>query len=330
MNILDLSIVIVNWNTEELLIQCIDSVIKHTKSINYEIVVVDNGSEDGSVKSVKERYPEAVLVENEYNAGFTKACNQGFEESKGEYILMLNSDTIIADDALGKMVLFARQQSSAGIIGCKIKYPDGRFQSSCFRYPDILGFIFSALYLPQMFPRSSFCNRERYGMEEWYEMKEVDCVMGSCFMVKKEWMAELEYLDESYFMYCEETDFCKKMKEFGKKTLFYPDVSITHVHKGSQKNWDGIAWSHYAVNRGKLLFLYKWRSPFTAYLANLILVISVLPRFFTWLLMDIVDSIKNDKNLKIKRLKKFYTYFFNFKALFLPSLMTKPWTGPNG
>jgi len=324
---LDLSIVIINWNTCNLLKDCINSISEETEGVSYEIIVVDNGSSDHSVEMVKENYSLVKIIANEANAGFTKANNQGFRISTGRFVLMLNSDTVIKDNALKKMLIFADENVSAGIVGCKLRYPNGDFQNSCFRFPDLSSIFLSGTFLPKLFPKNRILNKERYGMCEWSSVHSVDCVMGSCLLIRREVLAAVDYLDENYFMYCEETDLCMKVKRIGFKVLYYPDTYIIHIYGGSQKNWAGLAWSYNAINRGVLLFLTKWHPVFVAPIVNVMLLLFSVPRLFLWGGLDIIDSIKEKREFTSQRLLKFYTYSFHAKALFNITKFKEPWGG---
>jgi GT2 family glycosyltransferase len=324
---LDLSIVIVNWNTTTLLEACLNSIVEQTKKFSYEIIVVDNGSADKSVEMVKQKFPHVKLIANKDNLGFTKANNQGFKIATGTYVLMLNSDTVVKSESLDKMMVFTQQRTDAGIVGCKLRYPNGDFQNSCFRFPDLISIFLIGTFLPMLFPKNKLLNRDRYGMREWDTIHAVDCVMGSCILIKNELLQKVNCLDESYFMFCEETDLCMKVKKQGLKVLYYPEAYIIHVGGGSSKNWAGTAWSYNAVNRGVLFFLAKWHSASTAWLANLIILVFSIPRFFLWGSLDIVDSVREKKKFTAKRLLKFYTYTYNLKALFNPNKFREAWGG---
>lgn len=319
------SVAIVNWNTKDLLEACLESIFRETTAFPIEVIVADNDSRDGSCEMVKEKFKQVILIENKANVGFAKGTNQGFEIARGEYVLMLNSDTVILDRAIEKTVAFADAHPEAGGIGCRMTYPDGRFQSSCFRIPNVYGIIAESIYLSQVFKNSYLFNWNRYGNGDrhWSGYREVDCVMGSFILVRGSILKEVGFLDEDYFMYGEETDFCHRIKASGKKIYYYSDANIIHVHGGSQKSWADLAWSYGATNRGVLYFLYKWKRV-SACIGNFVIAVMMLPRIAIWALLDFRDSLKAGVFEK-KRILKGANFWFHLRAVFQPSAMHEKW-----
>ena len=150
---LDVSIIIVAWNVRQLLHDCLKSVYDQTESIDFEVIYVDNASEDGSVEMVTEKFPKVKIIENRENKGFIKANNQGIEISKGKYVLLLNSDTIILDDAIAKTFKFAEEHPEAALVGCRVLNPDKTLQRTCALYHSLLNMFLSATYLYKIFPK---------------------------------------------------------------------------------------------------------------------------------------------------------------------------------
>lgn len=152
----NVSVVIVNWNTKELLFDCLISIYEQTHDIEYEIIVVDNGSNDGSAAIVKAEFPRVILIENSENRGFAAANNQGMAIAKGRYVLLLNSDTVILDNAIGRTISFADAYPEAAVVGCRVLNPDKTLQPTCFMFPSLLNMILSSSYLYKLFPKSTF------------------------------------------------------------------------------------------------------------------------------------------------------------------------------
>ena len=312
------SLVIVNWNTKDLLDACLKSVYEQTNNQLIEIIIIDNDSSDDSCDMVKVKYPDVILIENDGNSGFSAANNQGFEIARGKYVLMLNSDTVILDNAIGKVLDYAEQNQDVAVLGCKLYYPDMRFQSSCFRFPNIASVFFSATYLSQLFKKSVFFNQDRYGECEWFSEKDVDCVMGSFFFMRKSVLEKVGYLDTNYFMYGEEADLCYRIKRAGWKIRFYPNARIIHVYKGSQKGPESVAWSYIAGICSILLFIAKNKSLIAAYFCNILMLIMLLPRTIIWGGNDLLYSIQNGTCVKRSLLKaKIFRHHFN--VLFKPT-----------
>jgi GT2 family glycosyltransferase len=319
------SIAIVNWNTKDLLENCLSSVFSETGSIPIEVIVADNGSKDGSCEMVKEKFGQVKLIENNANLGFAKANNQCFEISRGEYVLMLNSDTVILDRAIEKTVAFADSYKEGAAFGCRLLYPDGRFQNSCFRTPSILGLILTSLRISQVFKNNYYLNWDRYGCHDqgWSTPTEVECVMGSFILLRNSVLKQVGYLDTDFFMYAEESDLCYRIYNNGYKVIYYPDAIIFHVHGGSKKTAEDAAWSYMANFRGVLKFMYKWK-PTTAYISNIIIALFTFPRMIGWAAADLMDAIKAGR-FKKKRLLKADLLPFHFRSMLKPSTMAEKW-----
>ncbi|MEJ2649477.1 MAG: glycosyltransferase family 2 protein, partial [Sedimentisphaerales bacterium] len=152
---MDVSIVIVNWNTKDLLRDCLKSIGENTREVDYEIVVVDNNSTDGSAQMVKDEFEHVLLISNSENRGFAAANNQAVKIAKGRYILLLNSDTIVLDQAIEKTVVFADKHPDTAVTGCRVLNPDGTLQKTCFMFPSILNMFLAGIYLYKLFPKST-------------------------------------------------------------------------------------------------------------------------------------------------------------------------------
>jgi hypothetical protein len=228
-----LSIIIVNWNTKTHLKWCLYYVYRRTRRIDFEIFVVDNASKDNSAEMVEKGFPEVNLIRNKKNLGFAKANNQAIKKAKGEYILLLNSDTKILDQALVKMVELMDKNARVGILGCKLLNPDGTLQPSCRRFPSLKSQTLILLKLHNLLPNLKAI-RDYYTLDWKYnKTKKVDQVMGACFMVRKKVFEEIGLLDEKYFIWFEEVDFCKRAKDAGWDTYFLPNAQVVHEKAAS-------------------------------------------------------------------------------------------------
>lgn len=319
------SIAIVNWNTRDLLEACLGSIFKETTAFPVEVIVVDNNSNDGSCEMVKKIFKQVTLIENPENLGFARGTNQGLQSARGEYALMLNSDTVILDGAIEKTVAFADSHPEAAGIGCKLVYPDGRFQNSCFRLPNLFGTVMESVFLAHSFKRSYILNWNRYGCRDhdWKTYREVDCVMGSFVLLRRSILEDVGLLDNDYFMYGEETDLCYRIKKAGWKIYYYPDATIVHVHGGSQKTWADVAWAYNANIQGILLFLYKWKR-LTAYSCNLVMTLLMVPRLLIWAALDLKEFIKSGSFEK-KHIMKGSNFPIHLKTIFRPATMAGKW-----
>ena len=225
---MDLSVIIVNYNTGKFLYECLQSMFKTTNVQSFEVIVVDNGSEDNSNEMVEKEFPHVILIKNEKNLGFTKANNQGIEIATGKFILLLNSDTLLNENSITPVLEFMRKNPDVGICGCKHLNEDGTLQPSCFHFPSILTLIWDLTLLSRIFPKNRLFGR--YAMTYWdyNNTKEVDRVMGSFLMANRIFIEKVGTLDENFFIYEEETDWCYRAKKAGFKVCFFHEATIIH------------------------------------------------------------------------------------------------------
>jgi GT2 family glycosyltransferase len=195
---LDLSIVIVNWNACELLKKCLQHIGASQTQAQYEIIVVDNNSSDGSQTMVKQDFPAVRLIENSDNAGFAGGNNQGMDLCQGRYVLLLNSDAFVHDDTLDTMIAFADAHPEAGMTACKLLYEDGSLQASCYKFPTLLTELFIALQLDKLGKKSRFFGQ--YAMTYWdfNDVRPVDAVMGAFMLLRREVIEQVSTRAESY------------------------------------------------------------------------------------------------------------------------------------
>jgi len=228
-NLKKISIIIVNFNSKNLLCDCITSIFNCSGYDNLEIIVVDNGSTDNSLKLAKERFSMIKFIENRTNAGFAKANNIGINNSCGDYILLLNPDTVIKEDSILKMLEYFENNPDVGILGPKLLNSNGTIQLSCRSFPKFSNAIFNR-YSPitLLFPKNRFSAKYLYSDWVHDQPKEVDWVSGACLLTKKGILAQTGLLDENFFMYCEDIDLCFRVKLTGKKVLYFPQAVVMH------------------------------------------------------------------------------------------------------
>lgn len=233
---MDVSIIIVNYNTAELLKQTVQSVIDSTQNIDYEIIVVDNASVDNSVEMIKLNYPQVKLIKNSENLGFSKANNVGMECAIGRYILLLNSDTVVNEGCIENCIDFADKNHKIGALGCKIVLRDGKLDVACKRsFPVPENSFYHAIKLDKMFPHSTrFATYNLTYLDE-NKIHFIDCVMGAFMLVRSEAIKQVGKLDEDFFMYGEDIDWCYRIKNAGWDICYYPMGEIVHYKKASGK-----------------------------------------------------------------------------------------------
>lgn len=321
-----LSVCIVSWNCAEMLGECLASIEGEVHDQGYEAIVVDNASDDSSSALVRDRFPWALLIENDSNLGFTKATNQGLTAARGRHRLLLNPDTVVPEGGLRQALEHLEASPDVGVMGCRVEYPDGRFQGSAFRFPDLLSIFLAGLFLPQMFPGSSTLNRERYGNVDAKEARDVDCVMGGFYLIRGEALAQTGLLDESYFMYAEEMDLAMRMHMKGWKVRWFPTPTIQHQRGGtSLGNAEIGAWCYGAKTRGQLFFLDKWRGTGVAWIANMFFLIFLIPRLFGWFFSDLLRGIPPWRSHKLLRGR---ILRHRLACLFRPSRIREAWRAP--
>jgi len=232
----DLSIIIVNYNVKDYLENALLSISKAVKKLNVELYVVDNASEDGSSALIRQKFPEVNLIENAVNLGFSKANNKALRLCKGKYIVLLNPDTIVQEDTFEKLIKFLKDTKDAGMVGCKVLNPDGSLQLACRRsFPTPFAAFARLIGFSKLFPKSRIWGKYNLTFLDPDEITEVDAVSGSFMMIKKEVLDKAGYLDESYFLYGEDLDWCYRIKNAGFKIYYYPHTSIIHFKGESAK-----------------------------------------------------------------------------------------------
>jgi len=224
----DVSVIIVNWNTKELLRDCLSSACENAGDIDYEIIVIDNASADGSAEMVKNDFRQVILIENSENRGFAAANNQGIAVAKGRYVLLLNSDTVVLDNAIANTVRFADENPQAAVTGCRVLNPDRTLQRTCFMFPSVLNMLLSSTYLYKLFSKNRFFGREQMTWWDRNDVRPVDVVTGCFMLVRREAIEQVGMMDEQFFMYGEETDWCYRFREKGWKVIFAPVGQIIH------------------------------------------------------------------------------------------------------
>ncbi len=230
-----LSIVILSYNTEKVLTDCLDSLTKVKSEVDFEVIVVDNASTDGSLRMLSHR-KDLTLIENKDNLGFAKGNNSARKSVKGEYVLFLNSDTLVAQSTLKATVNYLDEHKDVGALTCKIVLPDGSLDKDARRsFPTPWVALTHFSLLDRLFPKSPLFARYWYGYKNEDELHEVDALQGAFFLTRKYILDGVDWYDEDYFLDGEDIDLCWKIKHQGYKIVYYPQVTITHVKKASKK-----------------------------------------------------------------------------------------------
>lgn len=227
---IDLSIIIINWNTKEALLNCLNSIANTVKGIKYELIIVDNASTDGSAEAIAQKYPSAKIIKNDYNLGFARAVNQGMNKAQGKYFLSLNSDTRVNAGALELMIKFMDENPSVGIAGAQLINEDNSLQNSFDNFPNLATVLLNKSALRLLFP-SKYLNKDNQPATSF----EVESVVGACMIIRPSALKDTGYFDEDYFIFLEETDLCLRMKRKGWKVMALPDAKVYHLQGETKK-----------------------------------------------------------------------------------------------
>lgn len=227
---MDVSIGIVSYNTKELIARCLDSIFMKTKGVHFEVVIVDNCSSDGTPMMLEECFPQVTLICNNENRGFSRSVNQAFMASQGDYFFILNPDTELYGNPIYELFNFMKSHPDVGVVGPKILYPNERLHPSCWKFMTLMLAILDVFQITLYFPGNSFSKRYNYDYWKHNYIREVDWITGAAFMTRRDIYQKLNMLDEQFFIYSEDMDYCFKAWKAGYKVLFNPNAIVIHHH----------------------------------------------------------------------------------------------------
>lgn len=288
-----LSICIVNWNTREDLRRCLRSLDAGAGGLALELFVVDNASSDGSAEMVAKEFPQIHLIRNAQNTGFAHANNQAIRESRGDYILLLNSDTVVHAGALAALVNGMEADPTIGIGGAKLLNADGSLQYSCRRFPTFTAGLIRNTIFGQLFAHNRKVGDYLMTDYDHAHIAEVDWVSGAALCIRRTTLEETGPLDERYFMYFEDVDWCYTARLAGWKVVYFPDAVITHIiGRSSDLAVERMVRAHH---HSMTLFYWKHYAPHTFW------PVRWLPPLGIWLRQEMVIGGKRRENLQKKR-----------------------------
>ncbi len=233
---IDISVIVVNYNVRYFIEQCLISVFKAKQDLNIEVIVVDNNSVDNSVAAIKKKFPDVYLIANKENVGFAKANNQAIKIAKGKYFLLLNPDTLIEEDTLTKIYNFMERHPKAGALGVKMIDGEGKFLPESKRsLPTISSSLFRFSGLSKLFPGSKLFNRYNLGHLDENKVHEIEVLSGAFMFIRTKILPDIGYLDEDFFMYGEDIDYSYRIQKAGYKIYYYPNTTIVHFKGESTK-----------------------------------------------------------------------------------------------
>lgn len=285
---MDLTIITVPWKVRDLVRDNFFSIYKNTENIEFEVIAVDNNSEDGTVEMITKEFPQVKLIANNYNAGFAKANNQGIAVSHGRYILLLNPDMKVLPDSLELMVKWMDEHTDVGLAGCHLIKENGETVAQVRRYPGFLDQLAIILKLPHIFP--AILNKYLRKDFDYTKEAEVDSIRGSFFMIRREVINKLGGLDECYFIWFEEVDYCRQVKNAGWKIMYTPEVKCI----------DFVGKSFGLLKRGKsqeyfrdsmIKYFVKWQPTWQAMILKIVWPIGIA-------LAEVGEKLKFKINVK--------------------------------
>ncbi len=288
---MDISVIIVNWNTKDLLKKCLASVYETIDFCKFEVIVVDNASSDGSAEMLAQGYTQVITIRNKENRGFGAANNQAFTIMKGKYALLLNTDTRLTPGAVNKLWEFAEENSRTAIVCGQLLNSDGSKQNSVASFPALLSLATNISLLEYILP-------EKYPSKR-YEHKEpieVDSAIGACMLVRKEAIIEVSGFDERYFFFFEETDLAYAMRRKGWQIYHVPDAFIYHLQ--GQSIGHNVQ-SRIEFYRSRYQFLRKWHSSFYYRVERAIIFLRLIIDFTINMLAAII-TLGLAKNIRNK------------------------------
>lgn len=284
---MDVSIIIVNWHSKDYLKRCLERIYENTSNIDYEVIVIDSASYDGSEQMVSNEYPQVSFIQSRENLGFAKANNAAFKASRGKVVLFLNPDTEIIDNAIEKLFSVMNGSDRIGAVGGRILNSDGTVQNTAIRaFPTLLNQMFDSDLLKRILPNSRL-----WGMAPLFgsgdATAEVDAISGACIMVRRDAFEEVKMFSEDYFMYSEDIDLCRKIWDHGWKIKYIPDALITHHGGGSSSQSGQSNFSNVMMLESRYTFFCKFHSAaygrifkaavFMTSLLRLSILLSLLP-----------------------------------------------------
>ncbi len=292
MIVMELSIIIVSFNTKEFIEKCIESIYRSDfDKTKYEIIAVDNASSDGSAEFVRKHFPKVLVMENEDNLGFSKANNIGVRNSRGKFILFLNPDTEVDKNTLSYMILFMEKHKDVGVSTCFVRLSNGNLDDGSHRgFPTPWSSFCYFSGLAKIFPRSKLFSGYTMGWLDLTKEHEVDSVVGAFIMVRREAGNAINWWDEDYFFYGEDIDFCYRLKEKGWKVSFVPKVSVLHykgISGGIKKHSNKISTANLQTkviatnarfNAMRIFYKKHYKSKYPSILNNLILTVIEIRR----------------------------------------------------
>ncbi len=252
----DLSVIIVSFNTRDLLRDCLQTLFRHGVGLRLQTIVVDNASEDGSADMVAAEFPEVILIRSSANLGFGPANNRGLERATGRYVVLLNSDAFIDEDTLRHSLERMDAEPDVGLAGGRLVGREGEWQPSARRFPSLLNELLTISGLSARWPGSRFFGRVDRTWADPLEPADVDWVPGAYSIIRRSVLEQIGAFDERFFLYFEEVDLCQRIKAAGYRIVYWPEIRVVHIGGESSRTIKRLTFS----GSGSQLTLWRMRS----------------------------------------------------------------------
>ncbi len=295
--------IIVSYNTKDDTLNCIKSLVTHETQHEQEILVCDNDSSDGSPEAIENEFPQVKLIASKENLGFGRGCNRAIEDATGDLIILLNPDTLVHEGALDTVVDFLTDHPEVGMLGARLISGNGETQQSQRRFPTLWMSVAETLYLHFLFPKASWTGEIDKFDEHYERINECDWVSGAFIAAKREVLDRIGPLDERYFMYYEDKDWCYECVKAGWKVIYHPEVRVTHF--GALSSSKDIRTLYPRLIESELLFSRKHYSTLRYSLVRMLLIVESLQRIavFLFSIPFLTDRKYNLKDLFFSRVR---------------------------
>ncbi|UEM15925.1 glycosyltransferase family 2 protein [Bradyrhizobium barranii subsp. barranii] len=284
----DVAVVIVSWNTRDILRGCLRSVFEQTQRVSFQVFVIDNNSQDGSADMVRAEFPDVTLIANAENRGFAAACNQGMQLASARYTLLLNPDTVVLDDAISHSVRYADLHLDVGVVGCQVLEAEDRITPTGFSFPSPFNLFLALSGLSRAFPRSRLFGRPEFSWWDRRSERDVDVVTGMFMLVRREAIAQVGLMDEAYFVYSEEADWCYRFAQAGWRRVFTPSARIVHLDGGAKSTKQASKKMFVQLQKSAMIYHRKNLGLASWWLLKLIYIASNFVRMIAWFVLSVV------------------------------------------
>ncbi|MCH7973375.1 MAG: glycosyltransferase family 2 protein [Bacteroidetes bacterium] len=305
-NRIDVSILIVNYNSFKLLQNCLNSIVNHSQDFEYEIIVIDNNSNEGNIEDVIDKYDDIVMIKNSKNIGFAAANNFAAKHANGKYLLLLNNDTLLTENSILDMLDFAKNLNGNFILVCKLLNEDSSLQNSAYKFPSIRLHFAATFFIDKIFPKSNSINKYYIDIAEKKEPTIVNSVIGAFIFIPKDTFNKLDGFDERFFFYHEDTDLCYRLREIGGSVYYYPETSIIHYGGGTTNRNLWFSMKNRFISR--IQFAQKHFNSLDKILFVLIEYIGIIIRVPLFFLTGIILFNKNYLKRSVLSLRLIFIY----------------------